>query len=251
MKIIPFLIAIIFSVLILIFDFNQDLFLILNRLPAYTGDRLWASLTILGDGLIAAVLFLPWIRKRPDAIWLMLYSTFISIVIVHSLKPILNMPRPPGIYSLEEFILIGPSYLSNSFPSGHTTTIFTAIGVWCFSIRSRVIVTGLITLGYLVGLSRICVGVHWPLDVLAGSVIGWGSAWISSSIAKNYPKNKRKGMLILGCILILASLYLLFLHDCKYILACWLQRSIAIICLIFGLSEFRYLVRVHPEINKS
>ncbi|MBP1157365.1 MULTISPECIES: phosphatase PAP2 family protein [unclassified Paenibacillus] len=58
----------------------------------------------------------------------------------------------------------------HSFPSGHTTAIFSVtvplmfITPWLAAI--------LIPLASLVGMSRIYLGLHYPSDVLAGSLIG-------------------------------------------------------------------------------
>lgn len=68
----------------------------------------------------------------------------------------------------------------HSFPSGHTATAF-ALAFWVFlltrSTRYRLWGYGALLLAGLVGLSRIYRGVHYPLDVLTGALIGvfWGA----------------------------------------------------------------------------
>ncbi|UUZ83211.1 phosphatase PAP2 family protein [Paenibacillus sp. P26] len=62
----------------------------------------------------------------------------------------------------------------HSFPSGHTTAIFSLTvplmftGPWALAF--------LLPLASLVGLSRIYLGQHYPSDCLAGSLIGSGTA---------------------------------------------------------------------------
>jgi len=57
-----------------------------------------------------------------------------------------------------------------SFPSGHSTgavSAYTSLGVY---LKKRWAVTAAVLLPLLVGVSRFCVGVHFPTDVL----FGWG-----------------------------------------------------------------------------
>ena len=57
-----------------------------------------------------------------------------------------------------------------SFPSGHATTAFAAaVAVSSFFPRLRV---PLLALATLVGVSRVYLGVHFALDVLAGAALG-------------------------------------------------------------------------------
>ncbi|WP_284646649.1 undecaprenyl-diphosphatase [Paenibacillus silviterrae] len=66
--------------------------------------------------------------------------------------------------------------VDNSFPSDHTILFFSfAATFWLFRRKSGVIWLGI---AFLVGFSRIWVGVHYPVDVLAGAVISVVSALI-------------------------------------------------------------------------
>lgn len=57
-----------------------------------------------------------------------------------------------------------------SFPSGHTTAAFSIVTPFLFAAHWAVYVG--LPLAAAVGLSRVCLGVHYPSDCLAGCLIG-------------------------------------------------------------------------------
>lgn len=64
-----------------------------------------------------------------------------------------------------------------SFPSGHTSAAFTwLLGLALLLGARRSVVAAAVGLAALTGLSRIVLGVHYPLDTLVGAAIGIASA---------------------------------------------------------------------------
>lgn len=65
--------------------------------------------------------------------------------------------------------------ISGSFPSGHIAFIFPLI--YFVALVNKKIGVAFIILGVLMGIARIYVGVHYPLDILGGIIIGVLTAW--------------------------------------------------------------------------
>lgn len=58
----------------------------------------------------------------------------------------------------------------HSFPSGHTTAIFSVLIPYILSMPQLSLI--LIPLGICVGISRVYLGLHYPSDVVAGGILG-------------------------------------------------------------------------------
>jgi undecaprenyl-diphosphatase len=117
-------------------------------------------------------------RQLPAASLVAAVSVGIGSLVVALLKETVDRPRPahadPGIDTA-----VGTPG-SPSFPSGHTATAFAAAAVvGAFYPRLR---WPLYALAALVGMSRIYLGVHFALDVVAGAIlglsIGLGIVWV-------------------------------------------------------------------------
>ncbi len=80
-----------------------------------------------------------------------------------------------------------------SFPSGHTAAAFATATTISMVYPKWYVVAPAYTWASLVGYSRIYLGVHYPSDVLAGALLGSGSAYISHKInEKLWKKAKAK-----------------------------------------------------------
>lgn len=90
------------------------------------------------------------------------------------LKNIVARPRPFLHFADVRILADKPAQFS--FPSGHTTTSFAPATV-LFRKSHLLGVTALI-LAALIGFSRIYVGVHYPLDVVGGVVLGGLTGWL-------------------------------------------------------------------------
>lgn len=160
---------------------NVPAFLWLNHAFANLGDTFWSHVTIIGD-VVPFLLLLPFCGRRPQVIWQMLIATVFAILWTQSMKAPLGVLRPPAVLDLSQIHLIGPLLQNNSFPSGHTTTIFVLAGVLCLQNFHYSLKALFLLIALLVGASRIACGVHWPMDVLGGALGGWMAAVIGNWI---------------------------------------------------------------------
>jgi hypothetical protein len=100
------------------------------------------------------------------------------------LKELVDAVRPPGVLTPGDFHLIGPSHRHASFPSGHTVTAAAFFGTLVYFTRKASLRVLYIGLAVMAGISRVAVGVHWPIDVAAGlcggALAAWGGAWLAA-----------------------------------------------------------------------
>lgn len=109
-----------------------------------SGKRRW----LLAAELLLAYIFSRWIVTA----WIHFF--------VHTQRPFEALGFTPPFMPLTE----------SSFPSAHMTSLFALVPV-LYALNKR---WGLIygALAFFVGAARIVIGVHWPLDIIGGILIG-------------------------------------------------------------------------------
>lgn len=126
-----------------------------------------------GGGLLwivfSLVLFVLGRQETKKAALLMLAALFASFLAgEEGLKHIFQRPRPFETFPGVELLVIPPH--SFSFPSGHAANAF-ASGL-VLARKIPVLAWPALILAAVMAFSRVYVGVHYPLDVLAGSLLG-------------------------------------------------------------------------------
>ncbi|MDB5908667.1 MAG: hypothetical protein JWP34_2781 [Massilia sp.] len=227
---------------------NRSTFVLLNQLGHLLGDTLWLNLTMLGDGAVALALVLPAIRRSPRCFWAALVAAVFATLWVQLLKQTVSVPRPLAVLAVEEFFQSGPTYRAVSFPSGHATAIFAITGIWIMTLPGRNLLrAALLGLAVLVSVSRVMVGVHWPIDILWGMLGGWLGAWTGLMVYARYRwRTSGAGGMIAGTVLLLVAASLLISEHIRIPVVLPLQRLLGAICLAWGACD---MVLMLPRIG--
>jgi len=160
-------------------------FLRINAWAAAAPPWIWQWLTALGDERVPFALSLLLARRYPQVFWSLIVAGLCGIAFTHSGKPLVDTLRPPAVLDPAAFNLIGPSIRKVSFPSGHSATAGVFFGVLACYARPTWARAALTVLAVLIGLSRVAVGVHWPVDVATGLMGGVLAAWLGIRIAEH------------------------------------------------------------------
>lgn len=115
-------------------------------------------------------------------------SLLVSSAITVALKYSVNRDRPYVTYPEIEKLSSGGSA---SFPSGHTSEAFSTATSLSLEYPKWYVIAPVMTWASAVGYSRMHLGVHYPSDVLAGAIIGSGSAFLCHWLNKKIKFSKR------------------------------------------------------------
>lgn len=214
---------------------NRALFLALNGLANHLPAILWSNLTVLGDALVGLCLLLPFLRRRPDLVIAVLLASLPATLLSHGIKDGLAIMRPFAELG-DQAHVIGPYLRAGAFPSGHTTAIFLLATVLASGLRVRGAVPGILAVALLVGLSRIAVGAHWPMDVAGGILCGWLSGMLGLHLGQRYASLDRPSVIaVVRLFLVACALLLLIRHDSGYPLARPFEQALALLVLVIHL----------------
>jgi membrane-associated phospholipid phosphatase len=158
-------------------------FLRINAWAVGAPPWVWQWLTALGDERVPFALALLFSRRYPQVFWALVVAGLVGIAYTHLGKHLIDALRPPAVLDPGAFNLIGPKLRRISFPSGHSATAGVFFGVLVCYARPTWARALLVALALGVGISRVAVGVHWPVDVAAGLAGGVLAAWLGVVLA--------------------------------------------------------------------
>jgi membrane-associated phospholipid phosphatase len=155
-------------------DWEARVFDVLNA-PAGLEGVLWLPMqlgSLFGPLVVAGASWLTWRKWRPSA------GVVVSGVVAWQLAKVLKnaVERGRPFEMVDEFAdRFGTPYEGLGFVSGHSAVAFTMAAVLSpyLTRRQRVAVYGV---ACVVGLARIQVSAHLPLDVIGGAALGYALA---------------------------------------------------------------------------
>lgn len=217
-------------------------FVRINAAAAGYPAWVWQCLTVLGDERVAFALALLFALRYPRVFWALVLAALIAAAYSRGFKALFDTTRPPGVLAADAFNLIGPGHTRASFPSGHSVTAAVFFGVLIYYTRWTGLRALFLALAVLAGLSRVAVGVHWPVDVAAGLFGGALAAWIGALLAARWPgpaTNLGVHLAVVSLAVILA-VTLLF-EDAGYSAAAPPLAILGVLAL--GVAGIQYLLR--------
>lgn len=191
-----FLFLLYFSSLLFFFS-KADGFLLLNNYHNKAADWFFDIYTNVGDGLFSVAVFIILLlagRKLLAIEVLLAYS--LSGIVSQICKRFFATPRPKTFllqhhidYAYSNSIELAGN---TSFPSGHTISAFALAAILSLNAKNKWMGLWYLIAAILVGYSRIYLGVHFPEDVLGGSVIGVITALLIRHFFAQYYKGNLK-----------------------------------------------------------
>lgn len=191
-----YLFLLIISVLLMLIYTKEELYFAVNRLHAPFADVFFASITHLGSstGCILITLIVLAVNFRKG--FLLSTSYILTFIISQILKNLVKAPRPHLFFAKKLsgiYLIKGVSMLdTNSFPSGHAVSAFSAALVLTYVARKKWWGVPLLFVAVLVAYSRLYLSEHFLQDVVAGSALGtlFTSCWLFFIDRKKFLHNK-------------------------------------------------------------
>ena len=171
-------------------DINLDLFYFFNHsLQNPFFDFIMPAITDLGGFvvlcliLVIIIIYSVFFKKETLkkiavlTLFTLLFSGLIAVLVKH----LIHEPRPFAVLDNVRLLIMENDPLS--FPSGHSASTFAVVSFLILNMKKlsrhyKIIDLCLIIFAVIIPFSRMYVGVHYPLDVLAGCLLGIISALI-------------------------------------------------------------------------
>lgn len=187
-------------------DWDKNLFLFLhqNRIEALS-----PFMVVLSSYLTWVVIFLivSYFMIRQDRIWGLKASVFallgigVNSLVNNVLKEIIARPRPTFEEEIKHLVnALGHFETNYSFFSAHSSNSFCFAVFVAFYFKNLYVRIAIILWAVLVAYSRIFVGQHYPIDILAGTLFGILIGYISYRLYNRYKqcsliKNEKRNTL--------------------------------------------------------
>lgn len=157
--------------------------------PANSADGSWrfVSNTLLPVSIATPVtMLITGIATHDKALRIKSCETGISFVVAsgftEGLKYLIRRPRPFVTYP--DLITKKAAGRGYSFPSGHTAAAFATATSLSLSFPKWYVIVPSYLYASVVAFSRMYLGVHYPMDVICGAILGAGTAILTFEVGK-------------------------------------------------------------------
>ena len=161
---------------------EKVLFRRVNALPDELHGPVWPMMqlgSLASVGVIAGLVFRSGEARRAAAVAMAGGGAWL---VCKPLKRLVHRSRPdPGV---TEVIVRGPTQTGLGYPSGHAA-VAAAMAAVLDHDSSAARAGGLAALAGIVGLSRVYVGAHYPLDVFGGWAVGLVMGMLGRSLLRS------------------------------------------------------------------
>ncbi len=141
-------IVILLSIVFLLFHHE-----VLSYKRRFNNEAIWDSFRIL--------------KQKWKEIVLVFFSGIFAWVLAHYLKILIESPRPFVVFPYIHSLISETDF---SFPSGHATFYMgLAFGIFLSHKKAGY---WFIFFAFLIGIARIMAGIHFPVDILGGFILG-------------------------------------------------------------------------------
>lgn len=170
--------------------------LMVNKYHTPFMDMFFGGITHLGDGTMVILPILAMLLVKYSYSIFLAWSTLIHMFLVTIGKRVLfhGMPRPAEYLKGLDFYTVPGVSIShyNTFPSGHTTTVFMltcALAMLNYKRKNYQLI--LLGIAIIAGFSRVYLMQHFLPDVIAGSGLGVASAFGGRWLTIKYFSKKK------------------------------------------------------------
>ncbi len=160
-------------------EWDRDTFIYLNGLGIEEYDSFWSIITTISTWIPLFLFFLVLLllkfprRKALHKLITIFGLVFFVLVITHLTKIGVERLRPNNTEEINSLIRILKRPTDYSFFSGHAASSFSIMVLVFLFLRKKVKWIGVFFIWPLLfTMSRIYVGVHYPIDVIVGALVG-------------------------------------------------------------------------------
>lgn len=166
-------------------------------------DAFFEGITIFGEELfmvpLLAIIYWTMNKKFGETL---AYTVFTNLLLNNTLKEMFSFERPIGKEGIRT--LRPETATGKSFPSGHSQNGAATGGAFMIEFKKKWLTLLLGILIFLIGLSRIYLGVHYPKDAVVGILLGLLTAFLCASLLK---KMKPEVLYTLTFLLFIPALF--------------------------------------------